>query len=313
MKNRNYDAPVIDGHCHLASTHFLPRAFYEGLVDNVAAKLEATGIPANKKKLLGMYLSQSQDHEGDELVVEMDKAGIDKAVVLLPDFTYVMKSDFTIEEMFLEHSFVLEKHVGRFAVFAGVDPRWGEDGVSLFRKGVEQYGFKGLKIYPPCGYSPSDKILFPYYEVCAEHNLPVLLHIGPTSPALSFEMSHPQLIDGAATNFPTVNFILAHGGVVHVDECAALCAFRPNIYLDTGAFLGSLHPGGWQQSFEELFRRNISHKVIFGTDWPVFRMSGGQRKVLTQLCDENGPLSKLSATHAEWIMHKNISRLVDFD
>lgn len=311
MKKR-YEGRVIDGHCHLASTHFIPLAFFEGLVGNVAAKLAATGVPTPKSRLLDMYLGQSQDHEGDELVTEMDLAGIDKAVLLLPDFTYTMKSELTISEMFDKHHQVLQKHPDHFVVFAGVDPRWGADGVALFEKGVKEYGFKGLKIYPPCGYSPSDPSLYPYYEICREHKLPVLLHIGPTSPTLAFEPANPALIDKAAMDFPEVNFILAHGGVVHQRECAALCAYRPNIFLDTGAFLGSQHPKGWQAGMMDLLKMNINHKIIFGTDWPVFRMSGGQKKIMDTMRDEEGPLQDTSGPQAAWMMHKNIERLVDF-
>ena len=312
MTKKRYEGPIIDGHCHLASTQFIPRAFYEGLVSNVAAKLGASGVPTPPHRLLEMYLSQSQDHEGDELVQEMDKAGIDKALLLLPDFTYVFEHDMTISEMFDKHAQVIAKHPGRFELLAGVDPRWGDDGVALFEKGIKEYQFKGLKIYPPCGYSPSDKSLYPFYEICREHKLPALLHIGPTSPTLNFEMSRPELIDQAALDFPEVNFILAHGSVHHVDECAALCAYRPNIYLDTGAFLGSLHPDGWQAQLKQLFKMGINHKIIFGTDWPVFRMSGGQRKIMDEFRSEDGPLQNLASVQANWIMHNNIRRLVDF-
>ncbi|NQZ08391.1 MAG: amidohydrolase family protein [Algicola sp.] len=312
MKKKSYEGAIIDGHCHLASTHFIPRGFYQGLVDNVAAKLAASGVPTRPSRLLEMYLSQSQDHNADELVAEMDKAGIDKAVILLPDFTHVFESELTISEMFDKHHEVLQRHPDHFVVFAGVDPRWGDDGIALFEKGVKEYNFKGLKIYPPCGYSPSDKSLYPYYEICREHKLPVLLHIGPTSPTLSFEYSVPGLIDRAAMDFPEVNFILAHGSVHHFNECAALCAYRANIYLDTGAFLGSLNPQGWQAQLRDMFKMNINHKIIFGTDWPVFRMSGGQRKIIESLRDVDGPLQNTSTLQANWIMNGNIRRLVDF-
>jgi predicted TIM-barrel fold metal-dependent hydrolase len=305
-----YDGTVIDGHCHIASTHFIPQEFFEGFCRNVLAKMEATGASKPLGALLDTYLTRSQDHLGDALVAEMSAGGIDRAVVLLPDFTYVMKSELTIAEMFKEHFDILKRHPGRFFVFAGADPRWGLDGVNLFEKGVKEYGFRGLKLYPPCGYSPSDRSLYPYYEICREHRLPVLLHVGPTSPALDFSYSHPYLIDGAARDFPDVNFILAHGAVHFVDDCVALCAYRPNVYLDTSAFLASTHPMGWQTALAELFRKNINHKILFGTDWPVFRFSGGHKKVMDNFRSEEGPLVHVSPVQRNWLMSRNIERLL---
>ncbi|MDM0116488.1 amidohydrolase family protein [Variovorax sp. J22R133] len=305
-----YDGHIVDAHCHIASTRFIPPAFFEGLCRNVEARLAATGVKKSINELLDAYLRMSQDHEGDVLVAEMDSAGIDQAVLLLPDFTFAMRSELSIEEMFVAHHAILQRHAGRFFVFAGVDPRWGRDALTLFERGVTEFGFKGLKLYPPCGYSPSCEQLYPFYELCQAHGLPVLLHIGPTSPSLAFSYSHPDLLDQAALDFPGVNFILAHGAIHHVQACASLCAFRPNVYLDISAFLGSTHPGGWQAGLAELFRLNINHKILFGTDWPVFRYSGGHRKVMEMFVGPKGPLAGISQHQRSWLMSRNALRLL---
>ena len=306
-----YSGPIIDAHCHVASTHFIPRSFYEGLCRNVAVKLAANGVRRSLSDLLDMYLTQSQDHEADHLVGEMADSGIGQAILLLPDFTFVMPGDLNIEEMHERHHQILLRHPDRFLVFAGVDPRWGADGVRLFERSVLTRGVRGLKLYPPCGYSPSDPLLYPYYEICRAHGLPVLLHVGPTSPTLSFAYSHPGLLDKAALDFPDVNFILAHGAVNHAEDCSAMCAYRPNVYLDISAFLGSTHPSGWQAALADLFRRNINHKILFGTDWPVFRYSGGHRKVMNRFLAADGPLAKVSPVQRGWLMYKNINRLLE--
>jgi predicted TIM-barrel fold metal-dependent hydrolase len=310
MSGNTYDGHVIDAHCHIASTRFIPLAFFEGLCRNVKVRLAATGVKKSLTELLDMYVKLSQDHQGDTLVTEMDSAGIAQAVLLLPDFTYVMKSELTIDEMFAGHHGILERHAGRFFVFGGVDPRWGADGLALFEKGVDEFGFAGLKLYPPCGYSPSDRMLYPFYEFCQARQLPVLLHIGPTSPALGFNWSHPDMLDRAAMDFPEVNFILAHGAVHYVDSCVSMCAYRPNVYLDISAFLASQHPQGWRAALADLFRMNINHKILFGTDWPLFRNSGGHRKVMDMFVAPDGPLSAVSPHQRTWLMARNATRLL---
>ncbi|MBN3804058.1 amidohydrolase [Paraburkholderia sp. Ac-20336] len=310
MSGTTYDGLVIDAHCHIASTRFIPPAFFEGLCRNVKVRLAATGVKKSLGELLDMYVKLSQDHQGDALVKEMDSAGIAQAVLLLPDFTYVMKSELTIDEMFAEHHQILARHAGRFFVFGGVDPRWGPDGLALFEKGVDRYGVAGLKLYPPCGYSPSDRLLYPFYELCNARQLPVLMHIGPTSPTLDFSYSHPDLLERAAMDFPDVNFILAHGAIHHVEACVNLCAYRPNVYLDISAFLASMHPQGWRAALADLFRMGINHKILFGTDWPVFRNSGGHRKVMDMFTAQDGPLSAVSPHQRTWLMSHNAMRLL---
>ncbi|MBN3723232.1 amidohydrolase family protein [Burkholderia sp. Ac-20379] len=310
MSEPVYGGPIIDSHCHVASTRFIPLAFFDGLCRNVQSRLAANGIKKTHAELIESFCLQAQDHEADALLGEMTSAGIDEAVLLLPDFTFVMQSELSIAEMYAEHARILARHAGRFHVFGGIDPRWGNDGVTLFEKGVTEYGFAGLKLYPPCGYSPSDRALYPFYELCRAHRLPVLLHIGPTSPTLEFAYAHPDLLDRAAFDFPDVNFILAHGAVNHVASCTRLCAYRPNVYLDVSAFLGSQHPQGWRAALAELFRMNINHKILFGTDWPVFRNSGGHRKVMDQFLAKDGPLAGVSAQQRGWLMAGNVRTLL---
>jgi len=59
--------------------------------------------------------------------------------------------------------------------FAAVDPRQDnivEKTIAL----IEQNDFRGLKLYPPTGYHPDDRRLWPLYEYAEQHNLPVMTH-----------------------------------------------------------------------------------------------------------------------------------------
>ncbi|MCY1079442.1 amidohydrolase family protein [Archangium lansingense] len=293
MKPSSSAAPasnqVIDTHCHIASLDFIPPEFVDGIVSNIELALDSQGVRAAASKVREVYLAKLQDPLCDELVSEMDGAEIDHAVLLAPDFTYALKgSRLTIEEILLHHKTVYERHQGRFSVFAGVDPRWGKDGIDLFERSIRDFGFHGLKVYPPCGFPGSDPQLYPYYEICARWHVPVLVHIGGTCPALAFDTASPVQLDEAARNFPRVNFILAHGSVSYVEECAMMCSFRPNVYLDVSGFQTAE-----LVALEQLLRRGFKHKVLFGTDWPLFRLQGSQNECLAKLKAEGGPLEQL--------------------
>ena len=303
---------IIDCHCHIASEEYIPLSFVEGSVANMAAALSAQGLPDRTKTLTAMFLNRMQDPLGDSLVLEMDAAGIAKSLLLIADFSYRLKDcKLTIEESFVRHREVLKRHPGRFEVFGGVDPRWGVDGISLFERSLTEFGFRGLKIYPPCGFSPSDPILFPYYELCAAHRVPVLAHIGPTSPVLDFSVSSPFLLDEAARRFPSVNFILAHGAVSFVEECVMMCRYRPNVYLDISGYQATLGYDPSATAVKQILSQGINHKVLFGTDFPVFRLQGEQKDFLQPLLRENGAMEELSEKEKSMVLHENVERLLE--
>jgi predicted TIM-barrel fold metal-dependent hydrolase len=207
--------------------------------------------------------------------------------------------------MFDQHEAVLHRHPDRFAVFAGVDPRWGDDGLRLFEKGVTDYGFSGMKVYPPCGYSPSDEAMFPFYEICSSLGLPVVVHVGETSPALAMDTAAPLLVDRAARAFPRVNFILAHAAGPYAAECGMLCRFRPNVYADVSAFQAHC-----TAALGTVLSSGVGHKVVFGSDWPVFHLQGKLADQVGLLLGDTGPVSELSGPERQRFFAGTIESLL---
>jgi len=312
MEDQTQGPPkIIDAHCHIASEELIPRSFIDGAIDNMVSALSAQGIPVAAGKLANLYRQKMQDPHCDALVREMSESGVSKSFLLAADFTYALKDcALNIEEIFSRHRDVLARHPGKFEVFGGVDPRWGNDGVALFERSLKEFGFRGFKVYPPCGFSPSFSGLFPFYELCAQYEAPVVVHIGPTSPALSFDTSDPFLLDDSARKFPTVNFILAHSSVSFTEESAMMCAFRPNVFLDISGYQSSFRTGGADGAVKRVVSRGINHKVLFGTDWPVFRLQGDQQSFVEAVISEDGPLSDLSEKEQALIVHRNAERLL---
>ena len=302
----NEPKTIIDFHCHIASEMCFPPSFLDGVVDNMFLALEAKGLPVPREKVAKLYMATLQDPLCDELVKEMDNAGIGEAVLLVPDFTYAMRdSSHTIEELIDHHRLVRDRHFGRFRVFVGVDPRWGEDGLALFERAICEYAFDGMKLYPPCGYTLSDKLLWPFYELCSAFSIPVLSHIGATSPTLDFELAQPINVDRAAREFPNVDFVLAHGSVHYPDECAMLCNNRPNVYIDVSGYEAAEVAG-----LTRLFSRGINHKILFGTDWPIFRMQGRQNDFIDRIKAGGAFPETMPVAEQEMFLHGNAERLL---
>ncbi|MGH9571201.1 MAG: amidohydrolase family protein [Candidatus Angelobacter sp.] len=283
---------IIDCHCHVASHRILPPEFFQGWAKTVKSNLSVRLDPDQERRVDELLYELNEDPDCTRMVQEMDEAGIDKAVLLVIDFGLAYKQvGVTIEDVHLEHKKLLDRS-DRFIAFSNVDPRRGKEGLDLFEKAVREWGFRGMKLYAPCGYSPDDRMLFPYYEICRELHLPVLTHVGPTTATLSFRSTQPHYVEDAAFHFPEINFILGHAAVTHYEEAALLAQYRPNIYLDLSGFQTAINRDEFKSIMRWHITRGLARKLLFGTDWPIHRFWGSQRTWVEQL----------TALHSEGIL-----------
>jgi len=300
---------IIDSHAHAALEAVLPVQFFDGWVDNLERLLPSDASPAQRMALMAMFRAANQDPGCDKLVAEMDKAGIAKTVLLLVDwgFAYPDQLD-ALENIYELHRGFMKRHPGRFIIFAGIDPRRGKPGVERLERALRDEGFRGLKIYPPCGYSPDARELDPFYEVCASYGAPVLSHIGPTSPTLSFKFTRPEHIEDAAFRHPKVNFILGHAGVTWRDEAAMLAAYRPNVYLDVSGFQPHWKRKELDAIMAEHKKNGVLRKLLWGTDWPIHFLHGDQGQCVEAFRDlaRRGVLTE---EELDWLFHRNAQRL----
>lgn len=300
---------IVDGHAHVASRDYIPDEFTEGVVQNLLVRASAQGVAIQLARMRDLVYETLNDPDCEQLRQQMDAAGIAHTVLLLPDFSYALRgAGLTIAEQIERHGQVLRRHPGRFSLLVGVDPRWGTDAVTLFERTLQSGIARGLKLYPPCGYSPSDRALYPFYELCRSRNLPVLLHTGGTSPALDLQFASPLLVDAAAREFPEVRFILAHASGTYAEECVMLASSRPNVFLDVSGCAG--HAMARLSTFCD---QGVTHKLIFGTDWPVFRMQFSQGDLVRSVLSEAGPVRRMPSWQAERFLHGTIRELLKLD
>ena len=296
---------LVDAHCHVPSGDFVPASFVNSTIDNVllgfgcdngAARRAAQALA---ERLLG-------DRHCDGLVEEMDAAGIDRAVLIVPDLTFALPDcPLSIAEQLEAVAEIRVRHAGRFEAFAGVDPRWGDDGLALFERALREQGFRGMKVYPPCGFRPDDQRLYPYYELCASLAAPVMVHLGGTSHRLEFEPARPIHIDQAARDFPSLPFLLAHAGTTYPEESVLLAAFRPNVFLEVSGFQAH-----YSAPLTLLTTKGVGHKLIFGSDWPVFGLHATLASTVAGLLDPDGPLADLRERDVDLFFAGTVERLL---
>ena len=131
------------------------------------------------------------------------------------------------------------------------------------------------------GFYPDDDAYYPLYAEAERLGLTVMVHTG-AGPGLTYlKTCRPVYVDKIAVDFPGVNFIMAHVGNPWVDEALTVAMKNPNVWVDISS---------WQKA-HSLFAMTLYqmlttaklmhggvHKVLFGTDWPLFTEIYSQKK-----------------------------------
>lgn len=107
----------------------------------------------------------------------------------------------------------------RIIPFATIFPD-REDGVEEFRRCIDEYGFRGLKIYPKLGYAPDHPTLMEHvYPLCEAKGLPVMTHCsrGGVRHKMWGQLRADRVTDPRAyipvmEAFPKLRLCLAHFG-----------------------------------------------------------------------------------------------------
>ncbi len=270
----------IDVHTHAAFWKLYPQEFIDFISENIG-DIPITNVEEEVKKLFvrNAIMQMLSDERADKLIKQMDEAEIDISVFHILDFGYEMANDnYSIEEIYEYHHILLNSLKKRAIVFAGIDPRRGKKGFSLFCKGIEEYGFKGLKLYPPCGFSLTDACVVPFYEYCNSHKLPILIHTGSTFSRFDEKSSvEKEKVMEIANRYPYVNFILAHAAFFDYRNSVELAKRYDNVYLDLAGFQNEPDLDIVLEKINYVVGL-VPEKVIFGTDWPMFVGRGKQKK-----------------------------------
>jgi uncharacterized protein len=204
------------------------------------------------------------------MLLEMDIAGIDKAVVLPIDATTSRNATVYTNQQIVEVCAMSDRLIG----FASVDPHQ-ESAVSDLRHAVEELGLRGLKLAPAMqDFYADDRKIYPVYECAQELGIPILFHAGLSwEPGSRLKYGHPLRFEDVAADFPKLNIVLAHLAWPWVVDAVALALKYPNVYLDTSALYFDnprdfLRYAMTQQVPLTVFERSLRNQIVFGSDNP---------------------------------------------
>jgi uncharacterized protein len=228
-----------------------------------------TGQDLHFKDQVRMPEAMRKGLDLDDYLAKMDRAGIERSLLIA-----VRAGDLRVRGSWeIPYEAVADacrRHPDRFSGLAGIDPTRGMPGLRDLRHAVEDLGFVGAHWYPHWfAMPPTAPQIYPYYAKCCELDIPIMMQVGQNL-VYSRErrlpsVARPILLDQVAIDFPDLPLLGIHIGVPWTDEMISMCWKHENVFTAGDAYA----PKHWPAQYVHYANSYGSHKVLFGTDWPV--------------------------------------------
>jgi hypothetical protein len=206
----------------------------------------------------------------ETFLLELDAAGLDKAVVLPIDATTALNVTVYNNDQIAELCALSSRLVG----FASVDPH-RPNAVNELERAVRELGLKGLKLAPAMQrFYPDDPMLHSLYKKANELRIPVLFHAGMSwEPGSRLIYGQPLRFEEVAVNYPELPIVLAHLAWPWVTEAVALALKYPNVHLDTSALYFDNPRDFLRYAMNGIvpatvFERSLRRQILFGSNYP---------------------------------------------
>jgi predicted TIM-barrel fold metal-dependent hydrolase len=309
---------VIDFHVHLwGGPEYMPPIIWDTFprVRRRTDYQEAEGSAAYFDEHVW---PQVWDPTGDKLVAALDQAGVAGAVIMPMDFGLARgEAGLSIDEKNRRCADVARRHPGRVFSFVGVDPR-RPAAIDLARQALTAWGARGLKLYPPTGFYPDDRSVYPLYELALALDVPVAFHTGIARYPLKGMCGHPMYIDAVAADFPALDIVMLHTSwnFNWTPQAIAFAALKPNLHVEVSGWqdMAQLRPERFYRTLKQMITRVGADRVLFASDHTGLRRSLSYAdwvQIFTDL-PETAPRYGFSVTpeEAALILEGNARRLL---
>lgn len=243
-------------------------------------------------------LALPEDHQ--ELLSE-----VDHAVVLAfncPEVGAVVPNDYVAA--------YVTRHPDRLVGFASVTPN-APACVEELEEALDHLHLSGVKLAPFYQkFYPDVSRQRALYHAIDRRGIPIMWHQGTSFvPSGYLDASRPALLDPIAREFPDLPMVVAHAGHPWITETIALVRKNPQVYFDVSALFS--RPWQLYNTLIAAQEYGISHKILFGSDYPFFRPREGVQRLraINQLV-EGTSLPRVSAEVVEGIIHRNAFELL---
>jgi predicted TIM-barrel fold metal-dependent hydrolase len=258
----------------------------------------------------------------EDLVHDLFEVGyVDKAILQSTYLKDFFPGGFnTIEQ----NAVVADNNPGRFIVNGRFDPRDGEAGLEALEEMAESYRPKGVKLYTAewkgdsRGWRLDSDETAKYLQKCQDLGMRnVHVHKGPTVWPLDRDAFDVADVDGAATNFPGLNFIVEHVGLPRLEDFCWIGTQEPNVYGGLAVAIPFMHtrPLYFAKIIGELCYWLGADRVLFGSDYAIWQPKWLiERFVDFEIPDElAGEYAELTPDVKRQILGLNAARLYDIE
>jgi len=173
------------------------------------------------------------------------------------------------------------KHPDRAVFWGSVNPLEGKKALDLMTRQVEDHGAKAFKFYnvrydygQPFPWRMDDpRVAFPVFEHAQKLGINLVgVHKGVPLGPQPVEHTRTFDMDGAAANFPDINFVIFHVGLPWLDEVLWQIVRFPNLYASIAATVNfiSRHPRLFAEQLGKMLWWCGEDKIIYGGESPIW-------------------------------------------
>jgi predicted TIM-barrel fold metal-dependent hydrolase len=156
-----------------------------------------------------------------------------------------------------------------------IDPHTGAEGVRELRRCIDGApGFLGFSINGSGSGPATDPAWAPFYDLCIEARIPVLVFVGttglgaglPGGAGILLDDCHPRHLDAIAARYPDLTIVAARPGWPWQAETIAVLMHKRNIWYELHGWSPKYH----QPDLKHDIARRLRDRVMFGADYPLF-------------------------------------------
>jgi uncharacterized protein len=233
--------------------------------------------PENEPKLSAEeFLREWSTEEISRMVYE--ESDTDMLVAMPLPLTDLFKDGLSPWERCVE----LRDHNPDRTVFWGtVNPLEGKRALDLMEIQVKEHGANAFKFYnvrydygEPFPWRMDDpQVAFPVFEKAQELGVNLIgVHKGVPLGPQPIEATQTWDMDGAAANFPDINFVIFHVGLPFIDETCWQLVRYPNLYASIAATINFVvrSPRQFAEWIGKLMFWCGEDKIIYGSEAPIW-------------------------------------------
>jgi uncharacterized protein len=170
----------------------------------------------------------------------------------------------------------------RTVFWGSVNPLEGRRALDLMERQVGEFGARAFKFYnvrydfgSPFPWRMDDpRVAFPVFEKAQELGVSLIgVHKGVPLGPQPIEATQTWDMDGAAANFPDLNFVIFHVGLPFIDEVCWQLIRHPNLYASIAATVNFIvrAPRQFAEVLGKLLFWCGEDKIVYGSEAPIWQ------------------------------------------